>query len=328
MQTSYIYSVSRVHTLEQFLLNKNDIDRLLAVDTSEEVHTALKETYLAPYIASAADENVSLAIEQTLIDAKKLLHKISPEGDMYRVLWIQYDIHNLRVFAKAKVKGLSFEDCLPLLSKRGVYSPEYLYSHVEKETLAFLQKGWQSAYETALRKVEAGELDQVDEVFDELHFSTSKNIASEYGDDFIKKYLSAVIDLHNLKSKLRYLKHETLGSSPVFVKGGTISADKIETEEAVLTAFSKLGGENFWKEPISYYQTVGNSTSIDARAGEYLITLAKAASRDMFSSGSLVLYYLKCRQAAANVRIIAVGKDSGMKESAIRANLRMAYVNQ
>ena len=54
---------------------------------------------------------------------------------------------------------------------------------------------------------------------------------------------------------------------------------------------------------------------------------AKEASYDMFSSASLVLYYLKCRQAAANVRIIFVGKNSGMKESIIRANLRMAHVN-
>jgi hypothetical protein len=40
-----------------------------------------------------------------------------------------------------------------------------------------------------------------------------------------------------------------------------------------------------------------------------------------------VLYYLKCRQAAANIRTIVVGKESGMSEADIRANLRMAHVN-
>jgi vacuolar-type H+-ATPase subunit C/Vma6 len=47
----------------------------------------------------------------------------------------------------------------------------------------------------------------------------------------------------------------------------------------------------------------------------------------MFSSASLVLYYLLCRQAAANIRTIVVGRNSGQSEEAIRANLRLAYVN-
>lgn len=91
--------------------------------------------------------------------------------------------------------------------------------------------------------------------------------------------------------------------------------------------FARFGGVDFWKDAIEYYQTIGNSTSIDARSGEYLLTFAKEESHDMFSSASLVLYYLKCRQAAANIRIIVVGRNNGVKESAIRANLRMAYVN-
>jgi len=41
----------------------------------------------------------------------------------------------------------------------------------------------------------------------------------------------------------------------------------------------------------------------------------------------LVLYYLQTRQAAANVRTIVVGKNSGMTAEDIRSNLRLAYVN-
>ena len=48
----------------------------------------------------------------------------------------------------------------------------------------------------------------------------------------------------------------------------------------------------------------------------------------MFSSASLILYYLRTRQAAANIRTIVVGRTSGQSVNAIRANLRTAYVNQ
>ena len=104
MQTSYIYSVSRVNTLREYLLTKTDIERLLVAAPGDELHTALKETYLAPYLTRLDDEDMAKAIELTLIDAKRLVHQIAPHGDMFRVLWVHYDIHNLRVFAKAKHK--------------------------------------------------------------------------------------------------------------------------------------------------------------------------------------------------------------------------------
>lgn len=327
MQTSYIYSVSRVNTLEQFLLTKADVERLLIAEPGEDMRQALKETYLAPYVAHAPNEDASLAIEQTLIDAKRLIHRIAPRGDMFRVLWVQYDIHNLRVFAKATAKQLTYEECKPYLSERGVYDPEYLRSHVEAGTLDFLQQDWQTAYSQATQLVGEGKLDEVDGIFDDLYFATSKRIVNTVGDAFLRTYLRSFIDLHNIKSRLRHLKNESVRLQPAFVEGGTFGPDKIVTLENTLAAFAQYGGADFWKEAIEYYQTVGNTTSIDARSGEYLLTLAKENSYDMFSSASLVLYYLKCRQAAANIRNIVVGRNNGVKESAIRANLRMAYVN-
>jgi vacuolar-type H+-ATPase subunit C/Vma6 len=327
MQTSYIYSVSRANALSQSLLSKTDIERLLVAEPGDDIQSALKETYLAPYISQAPKEDMSIAIEETLIEAKRMVHRIAPKGDIFRVLWIQYDIHNLRVFAKATAKGLGFEDCKPLLSERGVYDAEYLYSCTENGTLDFLQANWQATYDKAVQIVAAEQIDQVDGIFDALYFATSRIIVNASGDAFMKSYLASYIDLHNLKTQLRLLKNESLNFKPSFIEGGTLDQSQIETEEDVFSAFARYGGAGFWKEAIEYYQSYGNTTSIDARSGEYMLVFAKEASYDMFSSSSLVLYYLKCRQAAANVRIIVVGKNSGTKEKAIRTNLRMAYVN-
>lgn len=328
MQTSYIYSVSHVNTLAEFLLTKTDIERLLVAEPGADLHDALKETYLAPYVAHAPEEDMALAIEQTLIEAKRLVHRIAPEGDMFRILWVHYDIHNLRVFAKAQVNGLSFEDCKQYLSKRGIYEPEYLYSYVESGSLDSLQAGWQAAYQEASQLVSAGKVDEVDGVFDALYFATSKVITKKVGDAFTKSYLTHMIDLYNLKSRLRHLKNTTLTLEPSFIEGGTFGKDQLDTTESVLALFGRFGGDEFWHEAIMYYQSTGNTTRLDARIDEFMIELAKEGSYDMFSSASLVLYYLKCRQAAANIRTIVVGKNSGMSEENIRANLRMAHVNE
>jgi vacuolar-type H+-ATPase subunit C/Vma6 len=328
MQTSYIYSVSRANALSQFLLTKADIERLLVAEPGEDLQSALKETYLAPYVTRVESGDTRQAIEATLIEAKRLIHRIAPEGNMFRVLWVQYDIHNLRVFAKAQVKKLSYEDCVPFVSKRGIYKPEDLFLSAEKGELSFLQGGWQETFDQAIKLVAEGELSKVDKVFDEEYFTTALTIAKKGADRFITTYLRQYIDIHNLKAALRTLKYPQIVTGWPFVAGGTITLEAGETVDEIQKKFSSHGGEDFWRDAIAYYLETGNSTRLDARCDEYLLTLAKEASFDMFTSASLVSYYLQCRQAAANVRTIVVGINSGSKEEDIRANLRMAYVNK
>lgn len=327
MHTSYIYSVSRVNALSEFLLTKTDIERLLVAEPGEDLQSALKETYLAPYVAHAPEESVPLAIEQTLIDAKRLVHRLAPEGDMFRILWVQYDIHNLRVFAKAAAEGMSFEACAPYLSKRGIHEPEYLFAQVESNSLDSLYPGWQAAYGKAIQVVNAGELDRVDAIFDALYFSTCAYIIARLGDDFMKRYYANYVDLYNLKSRLRSLRNPQVSLETSFVDGGTFGKESIETKEQVFALFARLGGAEHWRSALDTYEATGNTTELDARIDDYMVSFAKEGSFDMFTSASLVLYYLKCRQAAANIRTIVVGKNSGMSDTDIRTNLRMAYVN-
>jgi V/A-type H+-transporting ATPase subunit C len=328
MQTSYIYSVSRTNTLAQFLLSKTDIERLLVADPGEDLQSALKETYLAPYVLRVPQESVSLAVEQTLIDAKRLIHKIAPKGDMFRVLWVQYDVHNLRVLAKATAKGLTFEECQKYFTLRGIYPPEQLQKNIAERTLSLLQFDWQEAFDRAVALVSEGRLDLVDGVFDELYFATSRRIVDAIGDDFMKKYFATLVDLYNLRSRLRHIKNPEFSFEPTFVAGGTFTADQVETQEGVMAMFARQGGAEYWQEALRFFTETGNFTKIDVQVADRLLRVAKEGSFDMFSSASLVLYYLKCRQSAANIRSIVVGKNSGMDAEDIRANLRMAYVNE
>lgn len=327
MQTSYIYSVSRVNALAEFLLNKTDIERLLVAEPGEGLQSALKETYLASFVTHAPEESIPLAIEQTLIEAKRLVHRLAPDGNMFRILWVHYDIHNLRVFAKAAAHGMSFEAAAEYVSKRGIFEPEYLFTQVESNSLESLYPGWQQAYNDAIQAVNAGKIDEVDGIFDALYFSTSAFIMQTHGDRFLQRYFSHVIDLYNLKSRLRALQNPSVSFTPAFVTGGSFGREQIETKEQSYAMFARLGGEAHWRDALDYYERTGNTTSIDARADDFMVSFAKEGSVDMFSSASLVFYYLKCRQAAANIRTIVVGKNSEMDKEDIRTNLRLAYVN-
>lgn len=326
MNTSYVYSATRLNTLGTDLLSQTDMDRLLVAAPGDELAQALKETYLAPYVLQVAGEDVAEAIELTLVEAKQLIHRIAPDGDVFRVLWVQYDIHNLRVFAKATKAGKSFAEVSAYTSDRGIYAADYLYSHVEAGTLNRLQIDWQAAYEAALRHVEAGELDQVDGVFDQLLFTTIKRTAQKHGDKFIAKYVAAVIDTYNAKATLRRLRLGSTTMQPEFVTGGTFAASELTTLDSVTAAFETLS-PGFFTAALESYNETGNTSELDAQIDDYLVSLTKSAATDMFSSASLVLYYLRARQAATNIRTIVVGRNSGMTTESIKANLRTAYVN-
>lgn len=328
MQTAYIYSASRVNALAQFLLTRTEIERLLVAAPGAELQSALKETYLAPYIVQIPSGSIAEAIEQTLIEAKRLIHRIAPHGDMFRVLWVQYDIHNLRVLAKAQWRGINLETCQSQLSARGIYDPQYLSLQAGSRSLNALQSGWQEAYDAALQAAERSDVRAIDEIFDLLYFTTSARIALTAQDPFIHRYLATYIDLYNLKVRIRQVRHAAMIDRASFIPGGTFGVDTVETIEQVFTQLTRFGGESFWAAAISHYQSTGHTTRLDARADEYLVRIAKEASYDMFSSASLVLYYLLCRQAAANIRTIVVGRENGQSEVDIRANLRLAYVNE
>ena len=327
METNYIYSTSRVNTLSQYLLTKTDIERLLVAAPGEELQEALKETYLAPFLLRVPEEDMAAAIELTLIEAKRLLHRIAPHGDRFRLLWVQYDLHNLRVFAKAAARGLPYETAVTYCSERGIYTPAELYHHVSEQTLNRVQPGWQDAYDAAARMAAAGQRDAIDGVFDAAYFATVTRIAFYARDAFLSRYLRVYIDLYNLRSRLRMLRHPHLQFTPAFVSGGTFAAAEIDSYDQVVGALAQFGGADWWQAALSAYEETGNTTELDARVDDYLVTLAYQASSDQFSSAALVLYYLRCRQAAANVRTIVVGKYSGQPVATIRRNLRLAYVN-
>lgn len=326
METTYIYSASKANALSEELLNKTDIERLLVASPGDDLQSALKETYLAEYVVQVPEESVPLAIEETLKHAKKLIHRIAPQGDLFRIMWVQYDLHNLRVFAKGRAAGHSYEDCKPFLSERGIYPSEYLYEHVDGGTLNRLHIGWQEVYDRAAAVAESGDLTALDGIIDQLYFDTSKRIVNRIGDAFMKTYLQTLIDLYNLKSRLRQLQNETVPFELQFVDGGSFAPAQIETLEGVLAMFGRFGGSEYWTDALQEYQETGNFTQLDSKAADFLLVTARQGSYDMFSSASLVFYYLKCRQSAANIRTIVVGKNSGLEADEIQRNLRIAYV--
>ncbi len=326
MQTNYIYSTNRVTAVATTLLQTADIERLLQTTSSMELVDVLKETYLGAYLDTVTAEQVTSALETAVMDAKRTIETISPVKDLFQLLWIQHDIHNLRTFAKATRHEVSYSDLTGLLSERGHYSSTVLHSYLERNELNRLQTGWQEVYDQAVRHVADGEIDKVDALFDQLYFNTIIRLATWHRDVFLTVYVRALIDCYNLKAKLRVLRYPALTATTAHVSGGTFAASELETKDQVKQAAAVLGTVD-WEVALTQYEETGNTTVFDVCVDAYLFQLAKQASYDAFSSASIVRYYRLAEANVSNVRAIINGKNSRMDETIIRANLRLVYDN-
>ena len=243
------------------------------------------------------------------------------------LLWLRYDIHNLRLFAKATGANISYEALETHVSESGMHDPAYLFEKSQNQSLNGLEAGWQEAYDNAVRSLET-EGESVDTIFDRLYFKTIQHKAEVSGDVFLKRYVKALIDLYNLKARLRTIVYPQVANGIRHIEGGTFAASEIETKEQIMSGYQSLGGENLWREAVEAYLSTGNTTQLDARADDYLLTITREAAYDMFSTASLVLYYLRSKQAAANIRTVITLRDGGLEEDRIRPNLRLAYVKE
>jgi vacuolar-type H+-ATPase subunit C/Vma6 len=326
-QHSYIYSASRVNAIASALPRKSHYERLMSTTNEAEVLGVLRETCIGDSIDAHSPEESKYAVELFLYDTKVLLSHILPHNLLNEYLWLQYDIHNLRLFAKAKKTSLSWDDIYPQTSNRGVYDAMYLYEMSEQSQLYRLQIGWQEAFGQMVSLCQQNDIAAADAIADKLVIEAMRNNTAKINDADIRLYTERFIDAYNIKNRLRDIKNFGTQHPTVHQSGGWLQPTAMETKEAIFAALQQWGGDG-WRDAIDYLEATDNFTRLDARIDEYLLHIVRQTSYKTFTPASLLFHYLLVEQAAKNIRIITAAKKTGMSNTELRANLRMVYVNE
>ncbi len=332
MGTSYTYSASRVKTIERLFLTAADIERLLSAAPGAELVQELKDTYLSEYIAGNDIESVFKALEQSKIETKILLEKISPKPTLFDFVWVRYDFHNLRLFLRAKAAGLSLDEVRVYMSTLGTHNPDRLHELVESgsnidDSPEKLDADLKAAYKNALKVMNEKEIAFADIEMDKSYFAIIKKLADKSKNSVIKEIVKLQIDLFNLKTKLRILLVPRVEDDRLwFVEGGSFSLVEIETKEKTVKKLKTFGDEKYWREALLSYEKEGNLTSLDAKIDDYLLSRIIKSNQEVFSFSTLLAHVVKVQNMALIIQAIVAGKDSGQNELAIREQLRTIYV--
>lgn len=321
MSTKYVYAGTRAHALTNTLLNENQLERLLGAKSVDEAHQVLQDTFLAPHLARHEKSHLSRAIDESIRDAKHLLNFISPEPELLDILWIRYDFFNIRTIVKGKRKGLGEAELLTMLYGSGTLNEGQLIKAIFEDKVDRLGARFANAVREASSAEHSYEIDFVTEAH---YFEAIREIVQNVKDVFVQKYVAMMIDLFNVRSRLR---SSTLpeGTKPPFISGGSISQERLVSEDSTLEALYRYGGEAIWSEAIQSYRKLGTHALVDKVSQEYQLRFLKQASMDLFSPAPLFAYFTALKNNAQIIKAIVVAKEASIPEQELRFILRRLY---
>lgn len=321
MSTKYVYAGTRAYALTNTLLNENQLERLLGAKSVDEAHQVLQDTFLASYLARHEKSHLSRAIDDSIRDAKHLLNLIAPEPELLDILWVRYDFFNIRTIIKGQRKGLDESELLTMLYGSGTLDHHTLVKAILEDKPDKLGVRFASAVREAVNTTHSYEVDFVTEAH---YFEAIRSIVEAAKDTFVKEYVQMLIDMFNVRSRLRA---STLpeGSKAPFVAGGTITQERLANEETALESLYRYGGEATWGEAVQSYRKTGTHALIDKVAQEYQLQFLKKSSMNLFSPAPLFAYFTALKNNAQIIRAIIVAKEASIPEQELRFILRRLY---
>lgn len=223
----YAYGYGRVGVLQQQLLGKSDIDKLLAAKDEAQIRQALGEIKLTAPVSPL--QNLTQFVPAMEKWLKKELSRMVPaqNADVFEILWLREDLPVIAYLLK-RFHHLTSEhsetphqavtaydiDALTALILKGEHTadlPDELTEFVEqmKELKHPLPQDidWKTAQFVAHRQVE---------------------VAEKSGSPLIRRYVAHLIDLQNIRTVRRLAE----GSDPSghLIKGGEIDVADFKTD--------------------------------------------------------------------------------------------------
>lgn len=324
--------IPRLRVLETRLLDKAKIDRMIDGDSANEALKVLQESEYANVMTGVKRaEEYEIVLSKELKRVYELMYDISPEKSLIDLMSIKYDYHNIKVLLKGNFLNKDVSDMLIPVGKINV---SFLKHSIDNNNLSDLPSAMRSGIEKA-KEVFEGTTDpqQIDIILDNAMFEEMKEIARELNDRFVDKYISALIDLTNLKTLLRVKKQNKTRDflQQVIINGGAISEDTLvallnDAPENISNKLTFTDYSEVIKIGLEDYIKTGSSSLLEKLIDNYIMDMMREAKFIPFGVEPMLAYIYAKETEIKVVRIVMVGKLNNISGEVIRERLRDIYV--
>ena len=327
--TDYLAISARIKAMENGLLTRERMEQVLDARTDEEAVKLLQESGYPDLHATdpeALDKVLSATREAILED----LADSAPDPRYIDVFKLKYDYHNIKSVLKADAMGVSPDR---MLMDMGRIPAAELKEAVQSGDVENLPPLLASAVQEAREVLETTRDPQLsDIVLDRWCYQDMDAVAETTGSAFLHGYVKTQIDAANLRALVRTIrmgKNETFLAGILF-EGGDVSTDAILKVSAAkgaglkdlyhttpFRAAADCGAELLQGGALTEFEKLCDDAVGDYLAGAQFIPFGEAP----------LVGYLAARETEyTNLRILLMGRTTGLPADVIRARLRESYV--
>lgn len=325
--TDYLFISTRVRCLENRLLGRQRMERMLEARTDEDAAKVLSECGyegLEPLSAERLEHALASAREETFSE----LAELSPNPQIVDVFRMKYDYHNLKALIKCSAAG---GDPGSLMMDAGRVPVKTLTELFSRGELTFLPDALAEAAQAAGDVLAAtGDPQRCDILLDRAYYAELTQVAKDSRSSFLQNYVKLMIDAANLKSAVRAMRlHKDLEFlNTVLVDGGNVSTSAIAA-----AALSGGGLDQVFSGQLEEAAALGNQTAKGGRQTAFekacddaLNSFLQSSRMIPFGEAVLVSYMAARENEITAARIILSGRLAGVPAESIRERLREAYV--
>lgn len=321
----YLHISARIHALENRLLTRERMERMLDAGSAAEAAKVLTECGY-----EELPSPTPTGIEALLTRARQALFAdlrgASPQAALVDVFCIKYDYHNLKTLLKAKATGADPE---PLLVDAGRYGARTLREDFRKGELSGVSETFQTAAKRAGEVLSStGDPQRADILLDRAYYAELRAAAEQAGSPFLDEYVRTCIDAANLRAAVRAHR---MGQGPAFLREVLVEGGQVEPERLAAAGPGELPGLCS-RTPLERAAELGGRameggalTAFEKACDDAVTAVVRQARRVPFGEQPLVGYLYAREAELTSIRILLNGKLAGLDRATLEERLRESY---
>lgn len=322
MEEQYTYAVARIRAKELTLLNKQDLEQLLAAKDYDDALRSLADKGFGD------GENFSNTEELLRYESQKtwkLIGELVKDMSVFDVFLYANDYHNLKASVKAVISDVPTDK---LFIKDGTVDPETIFKAVKERDYSLLPEHMRTAaQEAASVLLKTGDGQECDIIIDTAALTAIREAGRKSKNKMIDKYSELTVALSDIKTALRACRVK----KPIsFIKRALAECDSLNISSLAQAASKSLEDVYEYLSLTDYSDAVEEiKTSMSAFekwCDNRIMDHIKQQKQNPFTIGPLAAFILARENEIKAVRIILSGKQNSLKDSSVRERLRDLYV--
>lgn len=313
----FTYAVSRIRMKETKLLTKKDMERLVSQKDYQSTLRLLSE------FSFGDGEGDILKVEQEKLWS--LMAELVDDISVFDVFRLQNDFHNLKVSVKSVYSDVSPDS---MFLSGGTVEGERVFNSIKNRDFKALGEVFDDVSEAALDTIlKTGDGQLCDALIDKACLKVISQLGENPNEPVINDYAELFVASANIKIAVRGSK---LNKSLEFFTKSLSPCNTIDTEllaKKAVKGFDEICSylsQTKYKDAVKYIRK--SMSSFEKWCDDLLINGLKNQKYEPFTVGPLVAYILAKQNEIKAVRLILIGKRSGLEDTKISERIRELYV--